>query len=100
MALLYGGILGLGILTRISFASFYVLLLWTILSGDAKVGAVTFGAFGFSRALPATLLGPFLRTDEEAHRFKVLMPFQHLVQRISGVVLAVLAAFVSSKILI
>lgn len=93
-AALYGGILGIGLLTTISFASFYVLVVWTLLSGNVLEGAVMFGLFGLTRGAPAALLSPFLGQPGAATALiKALMPFHHHIGRVTGWALISLAAF-------
>lgn len=93
-----GAMLGVGVLTRITFASFYVLLLWTLLSGAPLRGAVIFGAYGLARAVPAMLLSPFLRHDEVAYQVTwLLMPWQRPLQRLTGVVLVSMAVLVFAQ---
>jgi hypothetical protein len=50
-AVAFGLILGAGIFTFIPFTSFYLLLVWELLSGPVA-GAVLGGAYGLARALP------------------------------------------------
>jgi len=97
---LYGAMLGIGVLTRIAFASFYVLVAWTLLSGTIAGGALIFGAFAIARALPATLLSPFLRHDEVAFQLaQRLMPLQRPLMRLTGLVLVVMAALSFAHVL-
>jgi methylamine dehydrogenase accessory protein MauD len=92
---LYGAILGVGILTSISFASFHVLLLWTLLSGDVRSGAVMFGVFGLARAAPPVLLSPFLSDRQSAFKLaEALMPLHDRVRRVTGLGLVALGATV------
>jgi len=89
---LYGAMLGIGVLTRIAFASFYVLVAWTLLSGTLARGALIFGAFALARAIPVMLLSPFLRHDEMAFQFaRKLMPLQRPLSRLTGLILVAMA---------
>lgn len=65
---LYGTILGAGFFTPSTSTSLYVLGVWTGLSGDITVAAVTFGIFGLCRSAPATVLSCFLTTQGAATR--------------------------------
>lgn len=49
---LFGGILGLGILTAIPSIGFYTLLVWGLASPSWQAAVAIFGAFGVARALP------------------------------------------------
>jgi hypothetical protein len=50
-ALAYGAALGLGVMTRIPFGTFYVLCTWCVLKGDIGYGALLMGTYGAARAL-------------------------------------------------
>lgn len=91
VAALYGSMLGVGVLTRITFASFYGLVIWTLLSGAVVNSAFIFGTFGFVRAMPPVLFGPWLRNSDVAYSFTVtLVPLQWPVSRLSGFTLITL----------
>ncbi len=47
---IYGGVLGVGVLTPIAFSSLYSLLVWVFLNGSSGYGAIVFGVYGLSRA--------------------------------------------------
>ncbi len=82
----------MGIFTPISFASFYVLLIWTFLNGNVLAGAVTFGLFGLARAALPTLAAPFVRTHESACTLSsALMSYHSTVVRATGFVLVGMA---------
>lgn len=89
---LYGGILGIGVLTSITFASFYVLLVWTLLRDSILEGAITFGAFGLARAAPVAILSPFLgRPGVATSLIRALEPYYQLFRQITGWALVGLA---------
>jgi hypothetical protein len=97
---LYGAMLGVGVLTRIAYASLYVLLTWTLLAGTILGGAIIFGVYGLMRAVPAVLLSPFLRHDEMAYQLTLrLMPWQRPLRRLTGVVLVGMALVVFAQAL-
>ena len=50
-ALAYGAALGLGVMTRIPFGTFYVLCMWCVLKGNVAYGALLMGTYGAVRAL-------------------------------------------------
>jgi len=50
-ALAYGGSLGLGISTRISFGSFYVLCIWATMLGNPVTASLLLATYGASRSL-------------------------------------------------
>lgn len=94
-AALYGGILGIGVLTRISFASFYVLVAWVLLSGDVRAGAMAFGVFGLARGVPPTAVALLFQTTESIDRLgHALMPLHERVGRATGLILVSMAALV------
>lgn len=89
---LYGAMLGVGVLTRVPFASLYVLLVWTALAGTILGGAAIFGVYGLIRALPATLLSPMIRHDEVAFQLTCrLLPWQRPLRHVTGAILIGLA---------
>jgi len=50
-ALTYGGSLGLGISTRISFGSFYVLCIWATMLGNPVTASLLLATYGTARSL-------------------------------------------------
>jgi len=48
----FGVILGAGVFTFIPFTSFYLLLIWELLTASPVAGALLGGAYGLARALP------------------------------------------------
>jgi hypothetical protein len=89
-SLFYGAGLGVGIWTLVSVASFYVVLLWAILSGDPLAGAVTLGAYGFFRTLPLIWLAPALRAEHAVDEFLLsrIWPWKPVVGVVNSGVLA------------
>ena len=50
-ALAYGAALGLGIMTRVQFGTFYILCLWCVLKGTPIYSMLLMGTYGIIRAL-------------------------------------------------
>jgi hypothetical protein len=85
---LYGWILGFGVLTPISFSSFYVLLAWTALSGTAVLGAAMLGTYGLVRALPPLIVNSFVSGLDAAQQFNLrVQPLSASVSLVLGIVL-------------
>jgi len=56
-ALMYGGSLGLGVLTHVRFATFHVVLAWILLYGTPTSGLVLMACYGAARALAIIATG-------------------------------------------
>lgn len=96
-ALLYGLGLGIGVATRITVTTFYIVAFWALLGGSPARGALTMAAFGLGRALPVVGLGRWLRTGAETLRFvQTANGWEAVVHLINGVVLG----FASTYLLI
>lgn len=54
---LYGTVLGVGIGTRVAVATFYVLPVMGLMTGNVLASALILGAFGLGRTLPLWLIG-------------------------------------------
>jgi hypothetical protein len=82
-ALIYGIALGAGVVTRISVSTFYVIIVWILLTGSPIWGALIMGFFGFGRALSLLYLTLLAKSNNESwaiieasHAWK---PVVHLV---------------------
>ncbi len=64
-ALLYGGALGLGITTQITFSAFYILCAWCFVNGNVAYGALLMATYGTARAV--VLLPVSWRIYRDAH---------------------------------
>jgi sulfite exporter TauE/SafE len=87
MAPLYGGVLGMGVLTRIEATSFYPVLVWALLSRSATMGAVVMGGFGLGRALPYLLLTRLESVEECTSVAHAVQRHQAILATFNGIVL-------------
>lgn len=67
-AAMYGLGLGVGLLTHITTATFYVVCALCVASGSPLIGAITMGAYGLARGLPAVVLALVSRDLTDAFR--------------------------------
>ena len=56
-AFAWGADLAQGWTTHVTFASYYGLVLWAVLSGSPSLGGILLGAYGLGRALPVLAAG-------------------------------------------
>jgi cytochrome c biogenesis protein CcdA len=93
----YGVQLGCAVATRITNFATYAALVSAMSTGSPIRGALIMAAFGFARALPAVVAGPFGYSPERsfavAFRFGVWEEWLH---KASGIVLLVVALILSS----
>ena len=88
VALLYGLELGVGLTTYVITATFYVVVVWAILAGDALLGAFTMTFYGLGRALPILWLGWYPTDTEERSRLSdALDRWKPLVHLLNGLAL-------------
>jgi len=74
MAVLYGMVLGTGILTRVSVSTFYVLISWALICRHPVLGAVSLGFFGVGRALTVIWLSYGFRNLTECNSLVDKLP--------------------------
>jgi hypothetical protein len=92
-AVLFGGIVGFGVFTRVPFASFPLLLVWLFISGNVWYGLAVGLVYGATRALSifssANCEGPedIVRLNQ---RFMAITPWLH---EITGFALAFLGSY-------
>jgi hypothetical protein len=67
MGLGFGAQLGFGVVTIVTSATTYAVVLLALLSGDVRVGLVVGGLFGLVRALPSLLMAR-VRDRDALHR--------------------------------
>ena len=92
-AVVFGGTVGLGIFTRIPYASLPVFLAWLFVTGNPAYGLLAGLVYGGTRALSIYLGAPAAGTADLVtlnQRLMSLIPRWH---QITGVALAVFAAY-------
>ena len=88
-ALIYGLELGFGLSTYIITSTFYVVVLWSLLSGSAILATLAMMTFGLGRALPVVWLGRRERTSKETLRLMhALTAWEPVIHVINGLILA------------
>ena len=88
-ALLYGLMLGFGVITRIPTGLFYALLIWVASSCDTGFGALVFLLVGLGRALPVVLLAEGTADGEQMFRWSnVLHRWFPIMRLVNALVLA------------
>ena len=92
-AAIFGGTVGLGVFTRVPYASLPVLLAWLFVSGNMWYGALAGALYGATRAL-SIYSGQSARSSEDMvslnQRLMALGPFLHAT---TGFALAAFAAY-------
>ncbi|MEX0701396.1 MAG: hypothetical protein WD069_04810 [Planctomycetales bacterium] len=90
VGLLYGGILGFGLATRIPFATLYLVVAWAFAVGRPLVAGATLSVYGLGKFMPLALIGPHRGGEGEASdRILVtLAPFEPLIRLANATVLA------------
>lgn len=93
VAVLYGLVLGSGLVTRVAVATLYAPVLWAVLSGRPGQGALVMSAFGLGRALPVLWFGLRGKTAMDTlPLFGPLTAWQPIVHLANGMALAVAGA--------
>jgi len=88
MALFYGVGLGFGLATRIPVSTFYIAIIWVVLTGSLKLGVLSMAAFGLGRALPLVFISGRLGSVAGYHRLaRTLYGWEPLVHLINGLAL-------------
>jgi hypothetical protein len=90
-AALFGVVLGLGVLTAVSSAGYYVLLAWAVLVPSWSYVWPTFVAFGVGRAIPLVLIA-VLSGGQEGRLPSVLQQMRARAQALVYVEAALLVA--------
>jgi len=92
-AAIFGATAGVGVLTRVPFATLPILLAWLFISGNVAYGALAGLVYGAARALPiyasASCTEP-AGMFQLNQRLQQLAPLQH---QIAGIALAAFAAY-------
>ena len=84
---LYGALLGVGIGTRISSASYYAVLLWVLLAAPASQGLVAMVVFGLARAVPICFVSLFYRDRKADDLMCYLLGQTRFLHVLNGAVL-------------
>ena len=93
----YGLALGAGVFTHVWAASFYVVVVWTVVSANPLAGALVFSGFGIARAAPVLILGFRLRSIQEAFRLSWRVDeWSRVVHLVNGVLLGAAAGVLVS----
>lgn len=74
-AAIFGWILGLSFLTRISSVGFYALAAWGLGNQDFKEVWIVFGSYGLFRALPLIAISGLMRS-RRGHKFEGLQEWE------------------------
>ena len=91
--LFYGLGLGFGLATRIPISTFYVVVLWAMLTGNPLISAFGMATFGFGRALPLLWMGRLPgKNEEHFHLTEALFCWKPAVQLVNGLTLAVVGS--------
>lgn len=77
-AALFGAILGLGMITFVPFAGYWLVLSAAVVRADPTGGALALGAFGAGRALPAVLTPLVARVTHTSWQSSVLRASAYL----------------------
>ena len=73
---LFGMILGMGWLTKIPFASYYLLVIVVLHAGDVTFGSIAMGSFGLARSIPLVVF--FIRSHASSRPMRTSA---HLLRR-------------------
>ncbi|MGH2460937.1 MAG: hypothetical protein ACRDIY_18935 [Chloroflexota bacterium] len=97
-AVWYGSALGLGLLTHIAFATFHVLLVWTILYGTPQSGWLVMGTYGAARVLSVVAISvPVARAGRSGERLsrvrQYLVTNRRMLATVNGLSLVLVLAF-------
>lgn len=91
MAGLFGFLLGIGFMTFIPTATFYIVMLIAVFSGSLIYSTSIFLLFGIARAMPLGLVGRTIRGVQTIERFQAFISLtKPVVRQFNG---ALLAAF-------
>jgi hypothetical protein len=92
----YGLLLGTGVLTRIETTTFFVMLLWCLLSASPLAAAAVFAGFGLSQALALAIVAHGIERPDDARAIgERRLGTRVLVHRLNGAVLAGLGIYLA-----
>jgi hypothetical protein len=92
-AAIFGGTVGLGIFTRIPYASFPILLAWMFVSGNVLYAALAGTIYGIARALSIYSSSSMGGIEELVVWNQRIMSMIPTVHKLTGVALATFAAY-------
>ena len=92
-AVVFGGTVGFGVFTRVPYASLPVLLAWLFVAGNPAYGLVAGLVYGGTRALSIYLSAPAQEAGDLVSLNQRLMSLIPRFHQITGVALAVFAAY-------
>jgi|SRR5579871_502372 len=92
----FGWLLGLGVLTHVETATFYLLVAWSVLSGSPLTSALVFAGFGLAQSLAFTVDGLRIETlDDTRSVGEWRLRWRGFVHRVNAAVLAAVGVFVA-----
>lgn len=98
---MWGLVLGVGVLTAIPFAGYFILLGWLASVADPYYGVGVGAAYGFARAVPVLVAGSAqVRTPEFSPDPLTLLRTRLLWQPLNGLALALFAALLVQALLV
>lgn len=98
---LYGAMLGAGVFTRVHFAVFYAVVIWSLMASSLLASVVIFGSYGLFRAMPVAIAAPFMRRKDESERVSdALVGVYGSVGRVGGVLMLTIGLLVGVDVLI
>ena len=92
-AAIFGSTVGLGVFTRIPYASFPILLAWLFVSGNVIYGALAGLVYGVCRAASIYSSGPYSDTAGLVEWNQRIMAMIPAVHKLTGFALAAFAAY-------
>ena len=92
-AVVFGGTVGLGVFTRIPYASMPILLGWLFVSGNVLLGLATGMVYGVMRALSIYSSASSRETEHLVALNQRLIALTPAVHQVTGVALATFAAY-------
>jgi hypothetical protein len=99
--LLYGAGLGAAVMTRVHFATLYVVLTWSLIVGRPTVSGLVMAAFGLGRVLPLLVIGPGVASDGDRleRGTRTIEMWERVVRFANGLALMALGAYLGVSIL-
>ena len=92
-AALFGGTVGLGIFTRVPFASLPILLAWLFVSGNITYGVLAGLVYGAARAISIYSVSNIEGPDQLVELNERLMGFAPSLHHVTGLALAAFAVY-------
>lgn len=92
-AAVFGSTVGLGVFTRVPYASFPILLGWLFVSGNVVHGALGGSVYGICRAISIYSSAPYSGTEELVEWNQRIMAMIPAVHKLTGAALAAFGAY-------